>query len=160
MTKPSLDSIASAKAKLAEELRKLEEQEVQLLQEQAADAFAEVASLVSQYGKSFSSKQRAELVTMLGADVPKRGLRRRRKWHPSIGFPTPARLGPVGAGPLVLSLPGKGPPLTQLGRLPIPTRSSPRFPDKSSKQGQPGAPAVSSWETTGSSNWALALGPA
>jgi len=39
MTKPSLDSIASAKAKLAEELRKLEEQEVQLLQEQAADAF-------------------------------------------------------------------------------------------------------------------------
>lgn len=72
MTKPSLDSIASAKAKLAEELRKLEEQEVQLLQEQAADAFAEVANLVSQYGKSFSAKQRAEIVSMLATDVPKK----------------------------------------------------------------------------------------
>lgn len=90
MTKPSLDSIASAKAKLAEELRKLEEQEVQLLQEQAADAFAEVANLVSQYGKSFSAKQRAEIVSLLGADVPKKagGVKKEvapKYWLPHTG---------------------------------------------------------------------------
>ena len=38
MSKQTLDSIATAKAKLEEELRKLEEQEVQLRQQQSTDA--------------------------------------------------------------------------------------------------------------------------
>ena len=52
MSKPTLDSIATAKAKLEEELRKLEEQEVQLRQQQSADAYSEVMSLLGQYGGS------------------------------------------------------------------------------------------------------------
>jgi DNA-binding protein H-NS len=67
MSKPTLDSIASAKAKLEEELRKLEDQESQLRQQQSADAFAEVAGLLSSYGEHFTAKQKAELVAALGA---------------------------------------------------------------------------------------------
>ncbi|HZF96826.1 MAG TPA: H-NS family nucleoid-associated regulatory protein [Pseudoxanthomonas sp.] len=67
MSKPTLDSIASAKAKLEEELRKLEDQEAQLRQQQSADAFAEVAALLSSYGEHFTAKQKAELVAALGA---------------------------------------------------------------------------------------------
>jgi DNA-binding protein H-NS len=67
MSKPTLDSIASAKAKLEEELRKLEDQEAQLRQQQSAEAFAEVAVLLSNYGEHFTAKQKAELVAALGA---------------------------------------------------------------------------------------------
>lgn len=70
MSKPTLDSIATAKAKLEEELRKLEEQESQLRQQQAADAFAEVMSLLSQYGQHFSAKQKGEIVAAAGANSP------------------------------------------------------------------------------------------
>ena len=70
MSKPTLDSIASAKAKLEEELRKLQDQEAQLRQQQSADAFAEVASLLSSYGEHFTAKQKAELVAALGAGRP------------------------------------------------------------------------------------------
>ena len=72
MTKPTLDSIATAKAKLEEELRKLEEQEVQLRQQQSADAYSEVMSLLAQYGTLFTAKQRAEIVTAVGASSPSR----------------------------------------------------------------------------------------
>ena len=70
MSKPTLDSIATAKAKLEEELRKLEEQESQLRQQQAADAFAEVLNLLGQYGQHFSAKQKAELVAAVGSSGP------------------------------------------------------------------------------------------
>ena len=70
MTKPTLDSIATAKAKLEEELRKLEEQEVQLRQQQSADAYSEVMSLLTQYGALFTAKQKAEIVTAVGASSP------------------------------------------------------------------------------------------
>lgn len=70
MSKPTLDSIATAKAKLEEELRKLEEQESQLRQQQAADAFAEVMSLLGQYGQHFSAKQKGEIVAAAGANSP------------------------------------------------------------------------------------------
>lgn len=70
MSKPTLDSIATAKAKLEEELRKLEQQESQLRQQQAADAFGEVMSLLSQYGQHFSAKQKAEVVVAVGANSP------------------------------------------------------------------------------------------
>ncbi|WP_334180603.1 H-NS family nucleoid-associated regulatory protein [Pseudoxanthomonas sp.] len=67
MSKPTLDTIAAAKAKLEEELRKLEQQEAQLRQQQAADAFGEVISLLGQYGQHFSAKQKAEVVAAVGA---------------------------------------------------------------------------------------------
>lgn len=67
MNKPTLDSIASAKAKLAEELRNLEEQETQLRQQATADAFAEVMNLLGQYGSHFTAKQKAEIVAAAGA---------------------------------------------------------------------------------------------
>nr|WP_298126581.1 H-NS family nucleoid-associated regulatory protein [uncultured Pseudoxanthomonas sp.] len=70
MTKPTLDSIATAKAKLEEELRKLEEQEVQLRQQQSADAYSEVMSLLAQYGALFTARQKAEIVTAVGASGP------------------------------------------------------------------------------------------
>lgn len=72
MTKPTLDSIATAKAKLEEELRKLEEQEVQLRQQQSADAYSEIMSLLAQYGALFTPKQKAEIVTAVGASSPSR----------------------------------------------------------------------------------------
>ncbi|UBB26325.1 H-NS histone family protein [Pseudoxanthomonas japonensis] len=72
MTKPTLDSIATAKAKLEEELRKLEEQEVQLRQQQSADAYSEIMSLLGQYGALFTAKQKAEIVTAVGASSPSR----------------------------------------------------------------------------------------
>lgn len=67
MSKPTLDSIATAKAQLEKELRKLEEQEAQLRQQQAVDAFAGVTNLLGQYGAHFSAKQKAEIATLLGA---------------------------------------------------------------------------------------------
>lgn len=76
MNKPTLDSIATATAtatataKVEEELRKLEEQDNQLRQQQAADAFAEVMNLLGKYGQHFSAKQKAELVTAAGANSP------------------------------------------------------------------------------------------
>lgn len=72
MTKPTLDSIATAKAKLEEELRKLEEQEIQLRQQQSADAYSEVMGLLAQYGALFTAKQKAEIVTAVGASSPGR----------------------------------------------------------------------------------------
>jgi DNA-binding protein H-NS len=73
MRNPSLDSIVSAKAKIEEELRKLEEQEQALRQEQAAAAIAEITSLLSQYSEHFTPKQKAELAVAIGASSPGRG---------------------------------------------------------------------------------------
>lgn len=70
MTEPTLDSLATAKAKLEEELRKLEEQEAQLRQQQSADAFSEVLGLLSQYGSLFTQKQKAEIIAAVGANPP------------------------------------------------------------------------------------------
>ncbi len=72
MSKPTLDSLAAAKAKLEQELRQLEQQESDLRQQQATDAFADVMSLLSQYGQHFSSKQKAEIAGVVGASSPGR----------------------------------------------------------------------------------------
>lgn len=72
MTKPTLDSIATAKAKLEEELRKLEEQEAQLRQQHSADAYSEIMRLLAQYGALFTAKQKAEIVAAVGASSPSR----------------------------------------------------------------------------------------
>ncbi|WP_058361396.1 H-NS family nucleoid-associated regulatory protein [Xanthomonas translucens] len=73
MSKNTLESITSAKAKLEEELRKLEEQEATLRQEQAAAALTEITSLLSQYGEHFTPKQKAELAVAIGASSRGRG---------------------------------------------------------------------------------------
>ncbi|MFT4196416.1 MAG: H-NS family nucleoid-associated regulatory protein [Pseudoxanthomonas sp.] len=64
----NLASIAEAKARLAEELRKLEEQEVQLRQQQASQAFGDVVRLLNDFGSLFSAKQRAEIAALAGAE--------------------------------------------------------------------------------------------
>ncbi|QDI04253.1 histone-like nucleoid-structuring protein [Xanthomonas cerealis pv. cerealis] len=81
MSKKTLESITSAKAKLEEELRKLEEQEATLRQERAAIAVAEITSLLSQYSEHFTPKQKAELAVAIGASSPGRG----RKAAPAQG---------------------------------------------------------------------------
>ncbi|HAI94349.1 MAG TPA: histone-like nucleoid-structuring protein [Xanthomonadaceae bacterium] len=63
----NLSSIAEAKARLAEELRKLEEQEAQLRQQQASDAFADVMTLLHDYAPHFSGKQKSEIAALIGA---------------------------------------------------------------------------------------------
>lgn len=72
--KPTLDSIASAKAKLADEIRVLEQQEAALRKEQAADAFTQVMSLLHLFGQHFDSAQKAEIAAQVvaGAKAPKR----------------------------------------------------------------------------------------
>ena len=67
MSKLTLDSIASAKAKLSEELRSLEAQEVELIKQQAADAFDQVMGLLNQYGKTFTAKQKNDINAAIGA---------------------------------------------------------------------------------------------
>jgi DNA-binding protein H-NS len=73
MAQSSLATISSAKSKIQEELRKLEEQEAALRQEQAASAVAEITRLLSQYSEYFTSTQKAELAVAIGASSPGRG---------------------------------------------------------------------------------------
>lgn len=67
--KPTLDTIASAKAKLAEELRQLEKQEEELRKEQAASAFSTVIELLGQFGAQFDARQRAEIAALVEPKV-------------------------------------------------------------------------------------------
>jgi DNA-binding protein H-NS len=66
MSKLTLDSIASAKAKLADELKKLEEQEATLLVEEASSAFLQVSELLSRFGQHFTAKQKADIAAQAG----------------------------------------------------------------------------------------------
>lgn len=72
MSKPTLDSIATAKAKLEEELRQLEEQEVVLRQQQSSEAFAEIMNLLGQYGQHFNAKQKSDIVSAISPGVANR----------------------------------------------------------------------------------------
>lgn len=67
MSKLTLDSIATAKAKLAEELRSLEAQEAELRKQQSADAFDQIMGLLNQYGEHFNARQKTELGAAVGA---------------------------------------------------------------------------------------------
>lgn len=75
MTKTALDSIASAKAKLVDELRKLEEQETALRKDEASAAYTQIAELLGKFGGYFSPKQKAEIAVAVGASAPGRGSR-------------------------------------------------------------------------------------
>lgn len=65
MSKTTLDSLAAAKSKLAEELRKLEEQEAELRQHHSSQVFAEVMERISEYGEHFTANQKAEISAAL-----------------------------------------------------------------------------------------------
>lgn len=70
MSAPTLDSVLSAKAKLEEELRNLQEQETELRRKAAEDAFSEVMRLLGQFCPQFTSKQKAEIVAAVGEKAP------------------------------------------------------------------------------------------
>jgi len=77
MSKQTLDSIASAKAKLTEELRKLEEQEAKLIEDEASDAFLQISDLLSRYGQHLTAKQRADIASQVGGSVNGPGRQKR-----------------------------------------------------------------------------------
>ncbi|MET1024327.1 MAG: H-NS family nucleoid-associated regulatory protein [Pseudoxanthomonas sp.] len=60
-TAPSLADIAEAKAKLAEQLRQLEERETELLGQQSTEAFEQIVSLLKSFSDQFNSRQKAEI---------------------------------------------------------------------------------------------------
>ncbi|MEB1512759.1 H-NS family nucleoid-associated regulatory protein [Xanthomonas campestris pv. campestris] len=71
MKNASLSALAAAKEKLAEEIRKLEEQEAQLRQQQSSEAYSEIVKLLDQYTEHFSAKQKSEIAALIGAGVAK-----------------------------------------------------------------------------------------
>jgi DNA-binding protein H-NS len=87
--KPTLDSIASAKAKLADEIRTLELQEAELRKEQSADAFTQVMSLLHLFGQHFNSAQKAEIASQVvaGARAPKRTTAAKTELPPKYWLP-------------------------------------------------------------------------
>lgn len=92
MNKPTFDSIASAKAKLAEELKKLEEQEASLLEEEASHAFLQVSDLLSRFGQRFTAKQKADIAAQVGGagggpSRPKKAARSKKEIEPKYWLP-------------------------------------------------------------------------
>ncbi|MBN6149710.1 H-NS histone family protein [Xanthomonas sp. AmX2] len=67
----NLQQIAEAKAKLHEEIRKLEEQEKQAREGETNAAHANVLSLLEQFSEYFSAKQRSEIAAYVTAAAPK-----------------------------------------------------------------------------------------
>ncbi|PPV05549.1 histone-like nucleoid-structuring protein [Xanthomonas bromi] len=67
----SLSALAAAKEKLVGEIRKLEEQEIQLRQQQSSEACSEVIRLLDQYTGHFTAKQKSEIAALIGAVVAK-----------------------------------------------------------------------------------------
>ncbi|MBX3595646.1 H-NS family nucleoid-associated regulatory protein [Sphingomonas sp.] len=70
MNAPTLDSVLSAKAKLEEELRNLQQQETELRRKAAENAFSEVMRLLGQFCPQFTSKQKAEIAAAAGEKAP------------------------------------------------------------------------------------------
>lgn len=92
MNKPTFDSIASAKAKLAEELKKLEEQEASLLEEEASHAFLQVSDLLSRFGQRFTAKQKADIAAQVsglggGPGRPKKATSPKKEIEPKYWLP-------------------------------------------------------------------------
>ncbi|CAD7347236.1 MULTISPECIES: H-NS histone family protein [Xanthomonas] len=89
MTTASLSALAAAKEKLAEEIRKLEEQEAQLRQQQSSEAYSEIVKLLDQYTEHFSAKQKSEIAALIGADVakPKKAASMKKEVAPKYWLP-------------------------------------------------------------------------
>ncbi|KAJ4853655.1 H-NS histone family protein [Xylella fastidiosa subsp. multiplex] len=71
-TSSSLDLIAQTKIKLTEELHKLEEQEAQLRQAQANDAFLDIINAINTFGTHFNVKQKSEITALVKEVTPPR----------------------------------------------------------------------------------------
>ncbi|NJC36475.1 DNA-binding protein H-NS [Xanthomonas arboricola] len=71
MTTASLSALAAVKEKLADEIRKLEEQEAQLRQQQSSEAYSEIIKLLDQYSEHFSAKQKSEIAALIGVGIAK-----------------------------------------------------------------------------------------
>jgi DNA-binding protein H-NS len=67
----SLKAIAEAKAKLSQELQGLDQQEAQLRQQEAMNAFDKVIALLRDYRLAFSAKQKSDIAALIAADKPK-----------------------------------------------------------------------------------------
>ena len=67
----NLQQLAEAKAKLHEEIRKLEEQEKQAREGETSAAHANVLSLLEQFAEFFSAKQRNEIAAYVTSAAPK-----------------------------------------------------------------------------------------
>ncbi|MCE4343822.1 MULTISPECIES: H-NS histone family protein [Xanthomonas] len=92
MSKPTLDSIVSAKARLSEELKKLEEEEAKLIEQEASNTFQQVSDLLSRFGQHFTAKQKADLAAQLGAFVggpgrPKKAVGNKKEVAPKYWLP-------------------------------------------------------------------------
>ncbi|CAD0312986.1 MULTISPECIES: H-NS histone family protein [Xanthomonas] len=89
MTTASLSALAAAKEKLAEEIRKLEEQEAQLRQQQSSETYSEIVKLLDQYSDHFSAKQKSEIAALIGAGVakPKKAASTRKEVAPKYWLP-------------------------------------------------------------------------
>ncbi|APP85100.1 MULTISPECIES: H-NS histone family protein [Xanthomonas] len=89
MTTASLSALAAAKEKLAEEIRKLEEQEAQLRQQQSSETYSEIVKLLDQYSDHFSAKQKSEIAALIGADVakPKKAASMKKEVAPKYWLP-------------------------------------------------------------------------
>jgi DNA-binding protein H-NS len=87
--KPTLDSIASAKAKLSEELRQLEQQEEDLRREQSAGAFSKVIELIGEFGSQFDAKQKAEIAALVApkAQIAKKAVPAKAEVQPKYWLP-------------------------------------------------------------------------
>ena len=69
MSNSTLDSIATKKAQLTEELRKLEQEEEALRKDQTSDAFAQVIALLNSFGQHFNAKQKADIAAQVVAEA-------------------------------------------------------------------------------------------
>ncbi|HHW4677949.1 MAG TPA: H-NS histone family protein [Xylella sp.] len=72
----NLDAIAEAKVKLTEELRRLEEQEVNLLQRQATEMFTRVVGLLNDFSKHFTLKQKSDIAALITINDEKSKVRK------------------------------------------------------------------------------------
>ncbi|MCS3747161.1 DNA-binding protein H-NS [Xanthomonas arboricola] len=89
MRTASLSALAAAKEKLAAEIRKLEEQEAQLRQQQSSEAYSEIVKLLDQYTEHFSAKQKSEIAALIGAGVtkPKKAASTKKEVAPKYWLP-------------------------------------------------------------------------
>ncbi|MBO9876094.1 H-NS family nucleoid-associated regulatory protein [Xanthomonas sp. D-99] len=89
MRTASLSALAAAKEKLAAEIRKLEEQEAQLRQQQSSEAYSEIVKLLDQYTEHFSAKQKSEIAALIGAGVtkPKKSASTKKEVAPKYWLP-------------------------------------------------------------------------
>ncbi|MCF5935457.1 H-NS histone family protein, partial [Xanthomonas perforans] len=70
-------------------IRKLEEQEAQLRQQQSSEAYSEIVKLLDQYAGHLTAKQKSEIAALIGADVtkPKKAASTRKEVAPKYWLP-------------------------------------------------------------------------